>query len=65
MRAREIDGVAITEANRFSQYVNCRDDLTQWMMDFQQAGIPCALALTSKGYALYREGLVAIPDEVD
>lgn len=62
---RIIDGVAITEANRFSQFMKKREDLTLWHMDFQAAHIPCALVLTDKGYALYRTGMEDITDEVE
>jgi hypothetical protein len=67
---RVVDGVAITERNRFSVYVRPKDsqglaDLQKWLAGFTKAGIRAALILTDKGYALYRADMVDMFDEVD
>jgi hypothetical protein len=61
---RKVNGVAIIESNRFSQYVEPSDvagleDLRSWVRWFDASGIPSTLLLTDKGYAVYREGLFA------
>lgn len=60
-----IEGVAITEANRFSIFCKNYSDLTDWLDHFKRAGIPAVIYLTDYGYALYRTGMEDILDPVE
>lgn len=64
-RVRIFGGVPITEANRFSRFVKDREELTQWLMDFQMASIPAVIVLTDQGFALYRTGMLDITDDIE
>jgi hypothetical protein len=63
--AREVDGVPITEANRFSKFYPRYTDLQDWLVSFHKAGISAAIVFTDYGYALYRTGMETILDDVE
>ena len=65
MTAFTINGVAITESNRFSAFCRKKSDLDSWVEHFKAGGIRVAVVLTDAGYALYREGMADIVDEVE
>lgn len=60
-----VNGIAITEANRFSRFFRDAHDLDGWLRHFQQHGIPSVVVLTDDGFALYRDGMQDIVDDVD
>lgn len=58
-----IDGIAITEENRFSTIVknkSGRADLRAWQEWFRQRGIQSVIVNTKGHCALYRHGLVDV-----
>jgi hypothetical protein len=62
-----VDGIEITEQNRFSNYVREKDkaglrDLEAWIEHFKRDGIKAVLAFTKHGYAVYRVGLEECPE---
>ena len=64
---RIVQGVRVTEENRFSHFVHPHDvegmaALHKWLGWFQKDGIASVLLLMDKGYALYREGMVDLDD---
>jgi hypothetical protein len=68
--ARQVNGIPITEANRFSEYVHPQDiegvrDLNAWMTSFHLDGVAAVLVFTDKGYAVYREGMEEPFDDID
>jgi hypothetical protein len=63
--ARVVDGVPITEANRFSKFCARYSDLEGWLDSFQASGIPAVIVFTDYGYALYRTGMEDILGDVE
>jgi phosphopantetheinyl transferase (holo-ACP synthase) len=67
---RKIDGIDIIEVNRFSEYIKPKDKdgmtaLTRWQEWFKSRNIQSVISLTDKGFALYREGMIDITDEIE
>lgn len=65
MAVRVVNGIAITKSNRFSKFVKSPSELDGWKAHFDQAGVPCVIVLTRHGYALYREDMVSVIDDLD
>lgn len=62
-----VDGIPITEENRFSNYVREKDkaglrDLERWVESFKRGGIHAVIGFTKHGYAVYRVGLEECPE---
>lgn len=67
---REVNGILIVERNRFSTYVHPKDyaglaELRTWLDWFVKDNIRATIIFTDKGYALYREGMVDMFDDLD
>jgi len=63
-----VDGIAICEENRFSEYVLPDDAdgiriLRSWQQWLASSGVPSVRPLTGRGYAIYRNGLIPIDAE--
>jgi hypothetical protein len=68
--ARKIDGIQIVDKNRFSAFVKPRDKegmaaLASWLDWFKRNQISSVIVLTDKGFALYREGMIDIFEDVE
>jgi hypothetical protein len=66
---QKVNGIEVIERNRFSTYVHPHDvegmrDLRFWVEWFTDNDVRTALVLTDKGYAVYREQMLDICDDV-
>lgn len=56
-----------TEANRFSTYVRLKDKaglrlLESWVQHLNETGSVAEIHQTSRGYAVYKDGMIECPD---
>lgn len=68
MKAAIVDGVAITERNRFSNFVRSHERsgmkaLEGWVEWFKERGVTAVIGRTARGYAVYRNGLEELPED--